>query len=504
MRIENRMLHTVRLLQPVPAGRALPEPVICVIALLIALTGPMLAGDKSTQEPLSKSAQPTNHSRLEAGPLTLEIYISKTAHLFHVVDQISQWSEFCHRQYVSYFDRIDGGLSEKDTTVLREHVAIRKRRGWNAGLEQTFYSPLSLESALADGIKHGFLTEEEAQTERRVFSHFQARVERLLLEEAPTLRRFEETLSGQQSNLMEFATTMSRFVGAAKLTVPFYLIANPHERDCGGGYNGGRLTLEIAKSYDMYPTLLHELVHAFAKTKGELIRASAQSVPGLDEETLNEGLAYAYSPGLVRAGAADRLLAQVTRFAAQGSVLRESYPRFNAYGLALRPLLKLALADKQQTLETFLPRAVDAWLVLAELDQTRSPQKRDYRADPRHSVFIFGPWDAQATSHFADRHCFGRSHAAADYREMLTKNAKPGDIVILLLSLDDSSARVPDEFSDLLPCPWSETESDLKEGKTVFKKAEAREMSVFLLAAPTAATLQEEFRRLTAEKNFSP
>jgi hypothetical protein len=139
-----------------------------------------------------------------------------------------------------------------------------------------------------------------------------------------------------------------------------------------------------------------------------------------------------------------------------------------------------------------------------ELDQTRAPRKQDYRADSRHSVFIFGLWDTQVVANFKDRHCFGRNHVAADYTEMLSKNAKPGDTVILLVSLDDSKGRVPDEFSDLLPSPWSETEGHLKEGKTIFKQTKAREMSVFLLAAPTAATLQEEFRRLVAEKRFSP
>ena len=43
-------------------------------------------------------AQSVGSEVLEAGPLKLQIYISRTAHLFHVVDQISEWSEFCHQQ----------------------------------------------------------------------------------------------------------------------------------------------------------------------------------------------------------------------------------------------------------------------------------------------------------------------------------------------------------------------------------------------------------------------
>jgi hypothetical protein len=54
------------------------------------------------------------------------------------------------------------------------------------------------------------------------------------------------------------------------------------------------------------------------------------------------------------------------------SSLSDSYTRFSFYGLALRPLLKEALTDQKQTLETFLPRAVDAWIVLIELDRARN------------------------------------------------------------------------------------------------------------------------------------
>jgi len=261
------------------------------------------------------------------------------------------------------------------------------------------------------------------------------------------------------------------------------------------------LTLEIAKSYDMYPTLLHELFQ---------IESAAHSVPGLDTETLSEGLAYAYSPGIVHAGDSDQLLSTVAAFIAQGSSLKDSYARFNLYGLTLRPLLKEALSGKRQTLETFLPRATDAWLVLTELDKARGTKSdshaHDYRKDPRHSIFIFGVWDKEGCESLmksTGRHLFGRNHAANNYKEMLTNSAKPGDTIILLLSLDDTE-RVPDGFCDLMPLPWSEIESRLKQGNTVFVKGKARDMSVRLLATPTAASLRTEFRRLAAEKKFIP
>ncbi len=454
------------------------------------------------------AAETKTDYHLKAGPLQLNIYISRTAHLFHAVDQISQWSEFCHRQYIQYFEGLDGGLSKDDKDLLAQHCAIRKVRGWGQGLEQTFYTSFELDSALAFGVKEGHLTKEEAETERRILTHFQQRVERLMLEELVTLNRFAQKLLAQEPNITAFANDTSQFVGGVKLTIPVYLIANPNERTCGGGFNGGRLTLEIARNYDMYPNFLHELFHAFIKTKQNAIESAAASAPGLDAETLSEGLVHAYSPGIIHTGDSDQLLSTVARFMSQGSSLDDSYTRFNEYGLALRPLLKEALSDKRHTLEAFLPRATDAWLVLTELDKARvvksDSQTHDYRKNTKHSIFIFGIWDKEGCQSLQEStgwNIFGRNHAADQYEKMLTKNAKSGDTIILLLSLDDK-VRVPDRFSYLMSSPWSEIEGRLKQGRTVFTRGSANEMAVFILATPTIDTLRSEFRRLAAEKKF--
>jgi hypothetical protein len=449
--------------------------------------------------------------QVNAGPLTLDLYISRTANLFHAVDQIAQWSEFCHTQYVPYFQGLAGGISKEDQDFLAQHCAIRRVHSWGGGLEQTFYTPDDLETALARGVQEGHLSREEAQKERRILMHFQDRVERLMAAEASTLKRFVQRLQARKPDLATFANDISRFVGGAQITVPVFLIANPEEYTCGGGVNGGRLTIEIGKSCDAYPILLHELFHAFVQTKQELIQRAARAVPGLNVETLGEGLAHAYSPGLFPAanpGQTDQLSAMVAGFKAQGLSLQDARTRFRSYGLALRPLLKEALSDKRQTLETFLGRATDAWLVLTELEKARdtksASQTHDYRKDPRHSIFVFGNGDQEARDMLlrtSQRHFWGRDHVADQYQDMLTRNAKPGDTIILLLSLD-SRGRVPDEFSDLLPSSWTQVESLLKQGQTVFQQGQARNMDVFLLAAPTANILRAEFRRLVTEGKF--
>jgi len=86
----------------------------------------------------------------------------------------------------------------------------------------------------------------------------------------------------------------------------------------------------------------------------------------------------------------------------------------------------------------------------------------------------------------------GRYHDKKSYDEIFIDeihNKKPGDIIVLLFSLD-SLDRIPTEYEDLLPKPWPEIEAALKQDKTVELRGEARELNVILLAAPTSARLR--------------
>src|SRR5687767_8559798 len=128
---------------------------------------------------------------LEAGPLTCEIHISRTAHLFHVVDQLSEWSEHCHSQYGRHFKR---GITSFDRDALDAHVKVRKQRGWGEGLEQTFYSPLDLEGAIKVGLEKKHLDAVQAEVERMVLAHFGPRVDALIADNRKLLESYADRL----------------------------------------------------------------------------------------------------------------------------------------------------------------------------------------------------------------------------------------------------------------------------------------------------------------------
>jgi hypothetical protein len=68
---------------------------------------------------------------VNADVVKLQVYVSRTAQLFHVVDQLSEWSPYCHRQYGRYFgSAAGGGLSAQDREMLKRHAAVRQKRPW--------------------------------------------------------------------------------------------------------------------------------------------------------------------------------------------------------------------------------------------------------------------------------------------------------------------------------------------------------------------------------------
>jgi len=347
---------------------------VCLLVLatvFIAANRVPAKGDLTKEDEPILAAEQASPLALDCGQLQLEIYISRTATLFHVIDQISAWDEATHAQYRRYFERVYGPFSARDRDLLAKHAGVRRRRGWGGGLEQAFYTHLDLESAIKTALEQGYLTAEHAATETEVIMHFAPKVKEIMQEEMKTVLAFRQRLVSELDRLRNFSKQISRFCHGVQLTMPVYLMVNPADRDHGGGYNGGRLTVEVPRAYDVMPVFLHELMHAFIGTQREYVEKAAQDVEGLSRSILNEGICYALSPGIIHAepSGSDPLLKSVVVDVLAGKTLQDGgYPRDRRYGLALRPLLRQALEDETQTLKSFLPKAVHAWLVIREMD----------------------------------------------------------------------------------------------------------------------------------------
>jgi len=67
---------------------------------------------------------------------------------------------------------------------------------------------------------------------------------------------------------------------------------------------------------------------------------------------------------------------------------------------------------------------------------------------------------------------------------------KADDIIVLFFSLD-TNERIPVDYEDLLPKSWQEIEADLQKAKTVELMGKARDLNIFLLAAPRREQLKQ-------------
>ena len=93
----------------------------------------------------------------------------------------------------------------------------------------------------------------------------------------------------------------------------------------------------------------------------------------------------------------------------------------------------------------------------------------------------------------------GRYHEKKSYDEVFIDGVwgrKPGDIVVLLFSLD-TKERIPSGYKDLLARDWSGIEKALEAGETVELQSKAREMNIILLAAPKMSRLRQLIKEST-------
>jgi len=285
----------------------------------------------------------------------LTISESETAQLFHIVDQLSQWDQFTHKQYVRWAAK-SLPLDDQDRGFLQQHVELRRRHGWGDGLEQAFLVDAPLDTAVRDAVRKGLLTEADAMAERDVLLHFAPRLAPLIRQQAPAMDRFVRQLVEDHDRLAPTIAELLAFCEIkTPIDVPVFLVANPDDKNGGGGANGGRLVVEIALS--ARSVMLHEALHALLVPHRQEIEASAKA-SGLDASVINEAIAYAFAPGLTDDGTPEDVLADgVVRLHLRGAKPSDPYLQFYSMALLIRPLLRQSIRN-HETFSAFLPKAV--------------------------------------------------------------------------------------------------------------------------------------------------
>lgn len=306
------------------------------------------------------SALTAQSTDIDLGPMVLTVSESQTAQVFHIVDQLSQWDQYAHKQYVRWA-RTSLTLTAEDSAMLRRHAALRRVRGWGNGFEQAFIVNMSIDSAARHAIDAGLLTAAEANEEKTILLHFAPKLEPLRRAEQARIDAFRQQLLDDRGQLEPIVNKMARFAGAAGVVhVPVFLVANPDENSGGGEANGGRLVIEVPSPAPR-GFVMHESLHFLLAPRAAEIRAAADSA-GIPFETLNEAIAYALAPGIIGGDVqqTDMLANQLVEFMFRGTSPNDPYVQSYAMAIVIRPMLRSAL-EQGDSLSDFLPRAIAAW-----------------------------------------------------------------------------------------------------------------------------------------------
>lgn len=297
---------------------------------------------------------------VDIGGIVLSVSDSWTAQVFHIVDQLSAWDEACHRQYGRWAAKVLN-FDQQDRKLLQEHAELRRARGWGNGFEQAFYVDQSIEIAAQKAVETKLLSPEEASAERAILLHFAPKLSNLRDRSAPQIASLRERLATEGKKINPVVQKLIHFSEIREtVRVPLFLIPNPEEGNAGGGFNGGRLVLEVQDQPDPIPTLFHECLHALLWRHKDAIGVAAKSA-GLTWGAMNEGIAYAFAPGLTdKIEESDALAEALARNILRGAPASDGYVQAYAVAVVIRPLLRAAI-ERGETFTVFLPKAVSKW-----------------------------------------------------------------------------------------------------------------------------------------------
>jgi len=291
--------------------------------------------------------------------ITLSVSTSWSAQVFHIVDQLSLWSVYSHKEYTRWA-ATNLKPDKADSALLQQHAAIRRAHQKSAELDRALLTDLPIEEEISGAVADKYLSVEEGAAEQAVLLHFAERLSILKPLSASQAGSFFNMLEAHRAETAAFVAKLVSFTETTgEVTVPVYLVADPDEKNGGGEANGGIIVVETRNNSDDLPVLMHESLHFLLKPYQEKIRIAAEAA-GVDPQVINEGLAYGMG-GLIENP--DKLPNMVVQNITGGRGAADRYTQFYMAGLAARPMLRDALA-KGETLSTLLPKFIKKWQTL--------------------------------------------------------------------------------------------------------------------------------------------
>ena len=335
-------------------GGAILAALLAAVALSCWLCTP---GDWPSPE---KAAQVSSKS------LTLNLQVSYSSNLFYVVDQLSRWDAHTRPYYREYWEK-RFGLAGEDLKVLDAYRRVRALYAWGV-LEPVFYGPGN-QRWVQEQLNQ--IAGRDAKVVWQALEHFRPKFDRIWGEAAylsPMARELAANATDKDKLLLDEARN---FFGAIPMSIDVLALWSPEPKAGGGGYNGGRIALEVPQGRPlerMLAVLLHESFHAFQEAREQRMMSFADE-QGIPYEILHEAVLYAIAPGLRahRHGLPDPLPGQIAEMEKAGVSPGDTLLRIRKLAVALEPVTD-AYLRKGQNLEEYLPLLAKTYKHLNETD----------------------------------------------------------------------------------------------------------------------------------------
>ncbi len=199
-------------------------------------------------------------------------YIQYPASFFTVVDNLSLWSPYSHRQYYAHWVE-NYGLTDRQKSLLIQYSKIREKYPWNK-MEPMFMYADTMEDAWKNA--RSTMKNEEVEKLKEVFNAFKETFDMEWQHHGYLLRRkddFDEIF--QRCNIEQAFDEVKRFYDWEKTEseIDIHLLYNPSLRWGGGGSHAG-VQLEVRPGEQKglilqeFSVLLHEAFHIIESRNG--------------------------------------------------------------------------------------------------------------------------------------------------------------------------------------------------------------------------------------------
>ncbi len=331
-------------------------------------------------------------AQVSSKSLTLHFQVTYASNLFYVVDQLSRWDPHTRPYYREYWER-RFGLAGEDLKVLDGYQKVRNRYPWGV-LEPAFYGPANQRSVRQHLDR---IAGRDSKVIWEALDHFRSKFDLIWAEAVYLLPMAKEVAANVTDKDKLLLEEVRNFFGATAMAIDVLALWSPEPKAGGGGYNGGRIALEMPQDRSLeriLAVLLHESLHAFQEAREQRMTAFADE-QGIPYEILHEAVLYAMAPGLRahRHGLPDPMPGQIKEMEKAGVSPENTLLRIRKLAVALESVTNQYLRQREKV-EEYLPILAKTWTRLNETDPYLK-QAKELKGRPAEAGMVFAIEDGR-------------------------------------------------------------------------------------------------------------